>query len=531
MMPGPAKHVRSPLVGDIRVAPPGAEPPGEALAGRQQEQIPMLIELNALFPGGLATVREKFFGLWDRYQHAAGGSWPEGAAAGGLSPVPPGLAFVAPGLYQCVLSRATVQDMVNEDLRSARASAQPAIIFRVWPDYTLHPQIDRSAPTVKADAAWRSYDARGRNVVWAVIDSGIDASHPHFSALELAKEASGMPLPEGLTTGLHRDFSFLVGPDNPQPPAPPGNISALRDLSGHGTHVAGIISGCSPAGIKALVAASEDPGDGGYVPRAHTGEMSGMAPACELVSLKVMRQSGQGTWVTSSSAVIRALTYLRTEVNTGPGVLRVHGVNMSLGCEWQPDQYAAGQSPLCQAVNQLFASGVVVVISAGNFGASTTLGDSADTSAVLGSITEPAHAQDSIAVGSTHREAPHIFGVTWTSGKGPTLDGRVKPDVVAPGEWIASAATGEVRAEAGMEPKAGDPRPDCLLTYAEQSGTSMAAPHVSGVIAAFLSARPEFIGRPHPVKDLLTRSATDLGRERYAQGAGLVDLMRMLTNV
>lgn len=60
MMPGPAKHVRSPLVGDIRVAPPGAEPPGEALAGREQEQVPMLIELNALFPGGLATVRERF---------------------------------------------------------------------------------------------------------------------------------------------------------------------------------------------------------------------------------------------------------------------------------------------------------------------------------------------------------------------------------------------------------------------------------------------------------------------------------------
>ncbi len=102
--------------------------------------------------------------------------------------------------------------------------------------------------------------------------------------------------------------------------------------------------------------------------------------------------------------------------------------------------------------------------------------------------------------------------------------------MVAPGEWIASAATGEVRAEAeGTEGRY--PHPDCLLTYAEQSGTSMAAPHVSGIIAAFLSARPEFIGRPHPVKDLLTGSATDLGRERYAQGAGLVDLMRMLTNV
>ncbi len=124
-----------------------------------------------------------------------------------------------------------------------------------------------------------------------------------------------------------------------------------------------------------------------------------MAPACELVSLKVMRRSPQGTWVTSSSAVIRALTYLRTEVNVNPGVLRVHGVNMSLGCEWMPDQYAAGQSPLCQAVNQLVASGVVVVVSAGNYGASTTRGDSANTAAILGSITEPAHAQDCIAVG------------------------------------------------------------------------------------------------------------------------------------
>jgi subtilisin family serine protease len=59
----------------------------------------------------------------------------------------------------------------------------------------------------------------------------------------------------------------------------------------------------------------------------------------------------------------------------------------------------------------------------------------------------------------------------------------------------------------------------------------MAAPHVSGVVAAVLSARPEFIGRPEQVKDLLTQSATDLGRERSAQGAGLVDLMRMLANV
>ena len=56
----------------------------------------------------------------------------------------------------------------------------------------------------------------------------------------------------------------------------------------------------------------------------------------------------------------------------------------------------------------------------------------------------------------------------------------------------------------------------------------MAAPHVSGVVAGFLSVRGEFVGRPRVVKDMLLASATDLGRERYAQGAGLVDALRML---
>ena len=535
----PATHVRSVIVGDLKL-PPGGAAAQETAQVDPGEQVPMLIELNARYPGGLAVVRQAFYELWGHYADRAGAlpADPNPALASPVQPtVPVGLTLVAPKLYQCVLSRADAQEMVNDDRRSALESGGAPVVFRVWPDYTLYPQIDRSAPTVKANAAWRSYDARGHGIVWAVIDSGIDACHPHFSALELAAEGRGEALPLGLTSQLHRDFSYLVNPTDPVPPAGPaapgGSPSgqALSDESGHGTHVAGIIAGCSSDGSAPRVAESKDPVDGGYVQRARVGQMSGMAPACELVSLKIMRRSPQGTWITSSSAIIRALTYLRTEVNIDPGMLRVHGVNMSLGCEWKPDQYAAGQSPLCQAVNQLTASGVVVVVSAGNYGASTTQGDSANTSAVLGSITEPAHAQDCIAVGSTHREAPHAFGITWTSGKGPTLDGRMKPDVVAPGEWIASAATGQVRAEAGLDPPAGATDPESLLTYAELSGTSMAAPHVCGVIAAFLSAQPEFIGRPQQVKAMLVQSATDLGREPFAQGAGLVDLMRMLANV
>ena len=516
---------RSSIVGglrtraDARRGQPDADP---------HEQVPMQIELNVRYPGGLTAVREAFYALWERFgerspAHREPQRYPGSTV---VPPTPPGLALIAAKLYQSVLSRADAQQLLDTDRELARSQDRPPTIFRIWPDYELLLQIDRSAPTVKADAAWRAYAAQGQGVVWAVVDSGIDASHPHFSALELADEGLPGQVPHGPTSGLHGDFTYLVNPQDPQPAAVDagGRPSALTDDSGHGTHVAGIIAGCSPTGAAPLVADSGEKRDGGYVQRAHVGTLSGMAPQCELVSLKVVRRNRAGTWVTSSSAVIRALTYLRTEVNVDPAVLRIHGVNMSLGCVWEPEHYAAGQSPLCQAVNQTAASGVVVVVSAGNNGAQALNGDAGSTTAVMGSITEPAHAEDCIAVGSTHRDAPHAFGITWTSSRGPTLDGRMKPDVVAPGEWITSAAAGEIRAGAGLAAAPGSP------TYAEQSGTSMAAPHVSGVVAAFLSARPEFIGRPREVKAMLAASATDLGRERYAQGAGLVDLMRMLAN-
>lgn len=535
-----AGRYRSPIVGDLNL-PPGSG--GDRLGEDRDphERLPMIVELNVLYPGGLGAVRDAFYYLWSRFAEQAGGWHPPRDPRSTTEPeIPPGLALVAPKLYQCVISRQTLRDMVELDQQLAENDGAPTI-FRVWPDYQLDQQIDRSAPTVKADAAWASYRARGKRIVWAVIDSGIDGLHPHFSELELAKEARGERPDDGLTTNLHRDFSHLVqlGDEPPEPiPVQPGQWgsgrpTALNDDSGHGTHVAGIIAGRTPDGTEPRVAMSKEREGGGFVQRQRVGHLSGMAPECELVSLKVMRRNQQGSWVTSSAAVIAALTYLRNEVNVDPAVLRVHGVNMSLGCEWRPDDYASGQSPLCQALNQVVATGVLVVVSAGNLGARTTGGNFVNTSAVLGSITEPAHAEDCIAVGSTHRDAPYSFGVTWTSGKGPTLDGRMKPDVVAPGEWITSAATGDVRAQAGLGVSGYDESPASqhFPNYAEKSGTSMAAPHVSGVIAAFLSARPEFIGRPRQIKQLLMDNATDLGRERYAQGAGLVDLMRMLSNV
>jgi subtilisin family serine protease len=127
-------------------------------------------------------------------------------------------------------------------------------------------------------------------------------------------------------------------------------------------------------------------------------------------------------------------------------------------------------------------------------------------------------------VGSTHRDMPHVYGVSYFSSKGPTGDGRAKPDIVAPGEKIVSCAAGAAR----QKVKEGVNKD---TDYVEDSGTSMAAPHVSGVIAAFLSVRREFIGQPDKVKEIFLSTATDLKRERYFQGHGLVDLMRAIQSV
>lgn len=485
---------RSPIVGDLRVQSGDVS----ALAA---DPVGVLIELNTSYPGGLEPAADQFQQLLVR-------QFPDETRR-------PVIHRVTTRLYKCTLTRQQIGELVASDGRG-RTSA----IFRVWPDYELRPQIDRSAPTVKADVAWRAFHAEGKGVVWAVIDSGIDRTHPHFSELELFREHSSELHDRPMTGGLHRDFSYLAVIDGS--PAPTDD--PLVDDDGHGTHVAGILAGRCPETMQPNVASSTELVGGGYVARAH-GRLCGMAPLCELVSLKVMRANAAGNLVTSSAAVIAALEYIRSELNVNRGAMRVHGVNLSLGAAWDPTHYAAGQSPLCQAINDLVDSGVVVVVSAGNGGGAASQAEARQSSSILGSVTEPAHAEACLAVGSTHREAPHRFGVSWTSGKGPTLDGRAKPDLIAPGEWIASAATGNVRAGAGFPARLRNR----LLTYAELSGTSMAAPHVSGVIAGFLSARPEYIGRPRDVKDLVLGAATDLGRERYAQGAGLVDALRLLS--
>jgi serine protease AprX len=443
-------------------------------------------------------------------------------------------------------------------------------IFKIWESAEIRPLTTVSIRTVKADAAQSAFAATGEGVVWAVLDSGIN-SHSHF------KRHENLELDPPLR---HQSFT----------PSPGGvELDPLQDGFGHGTHVAGIIAGAlddqtvaappsttisnasasSPPAVR--FAAQQSVDDTGKQTEYHIVPLKricGMAPKCKLLSLRVLDDSGIG----DVTAVINALEWI-IQVNGDGSKPLVHGVNLSAGYLPDPENYGSGQSPICRQVNRAVRSGLIVVVAAGNFGYSTYQSLQSSNAVVqwdagaFSSVADPGNADLAITVGSTHREEPHRYGISYFSSKGPTSDGRLKPDVVAPGERILSCAAGaakeQVRAllkgavsasstsspEANLSPvpaatpdgtrtpvgslgTAAAPQPSLPdFDYLEDTGTSMAAPHVSGVIAAFLSIRHEFIGDPEGVAKLVLSSAMDLKREARLQGAGLVDLFRMLQSV
>jgi subtilisin family serine protease len=365
----------------------------------------------------------------------------------------------ARGLYQAWLTGAEILALAG--------SPQP--IYRIWLNHTVRALTARSIATIQGDAALTAFQAAGREIVWAVADSGI-APHAHFDPHR------NLELPAGVG---HRDFT--------------GAGSPLTDEFGHGTAVAGILAGDS----------------------GQPGGPRGVAPQTQLVSLKVLDRNGVG----EVSRLLSAIDYVQ-QVNDHGRCLRIHGLNLSLGYDFDPEWYACGASPLCAEVDRLVQSGVCVVTAAGNsgYGVVKTMHTGATRTCLTVTINDPGNAELGITVGSTHRDMPHTYGVSYFSSKGPTGDGRRKPDLIAPGERIVSCAA-PGKAPTGV---------DWRTAYVEDSGTSMAAPHVSGAIAAFLSVRREFRGRPLAVKQIFLSAATDLHREPYFQGRGLLNLFQAL---
>jgi serine protease AprX len=483
------------LVTDGVISPPLLErmAQADAAALSSEQRIGIVVELRTGHPEGVQGAAEQ---LRDFVSEVAPGT--------------PTWVTASHTYLTTSLTADQIRELVQRDVaaceESGRTSARTAprwCIHRIWPNFETRALIHRTIITTKCDAVHRSFNALGQGIVWAVLDSGIDARHRHF------KQHANLELPEGLR---HRTFV-----------ADSTDADATKDNAGHGTHVAGILAGAQSVaeGRAPLLAATWYHDDGGNtrVEQQQLRRISGMAPQCKLLSCKVLRDDLTG----DVAALLAALEYIQ-ELNNDGRDLRVHGVNLSVGYPFDPSWFAAGLTPVCREVDRLVRSGVVVVIAAGNSGYGSAL-DQSGRKMRLGfdlTINDPGNAEHGITVGATSWR-PHATGVSYFSSKGPTGDGRLKPDLVAPGERVVSAGAGDLLKKARQEvPKA---------TYVENSGTSMAAPHVAGVAAAFLSVHREFIGRPEDVKRILLSSATDLGRARAFQGTGLVDAMRAIQAV
>jgi subtilisin family serine protease len=247
------------------------------------------------------------------------------------------------------------------------------------------------------------------------------------------------------------------------------------DLFGHGTHVAVIAAG---TGI------------------ASEGKFKGVALGASLMNIKVLNRYGYGY----DSWIISGIEYA---ANNGANI-----ISMSLG-----GSPTDGNDPMSQAVDAAVAKGVVAAIAAGNSGSYSTVG-------------APGAARKAITVGASDKSD----NLAWFSSRGPTVDFRVKPDVLAPGVNIISGhATNCIPSSVCSyipnppgEPSSGPP--NYPPYYWSLSGTSMATPHVSGLIALIKQANPTWT--PAFIKDALINTALQLdGYDIYEQGGGRIQAL------
>jgi serine protease AprX len=311
---------------------------------------------------------------------------------------------------------------------------------------------------IGADLVWQS-GVNGSGVTVAVLDTGL-----------------------GNLTGLEK------GADNK-----PGRIVAWKDFiersrkpidpNGHGSHVAGIIANSQ---------------------KGADGEWNGVAPGVNLAGVRVLDENGFGTYET----VIMGLQWVLK--NQARYNIRI--VNLSLVAPVQSPYWA---DPLNQAVTQVWADGITVIVAAGNSGPDAM------------SITVPGNNPYVVTVGAfTDNFTPADWNddyIPTFSSAGPTLDGFVKPDVVAPGAHMVSLVP--------KDSVLAEQYPDNQLksNYFKLAGTSQATAVVSGIAALIISNDPGLT--PNEVKMRLTGTAlpwvdvttTNALYSMWEQGAGMVN--------
>jgi serine protease AprX len=346
--------------------------------------------------------------------------------------------------------------------------AQDPEVAYISPDRPVTLMLDNSAAAVNAATAWNSYNLNGSGVGVAVIDSGVS---------NIAD----------LKNRIVYSQSFVVGDADTQ------------DHYGHGEHVAGAIAGNGANSTGSI----------------YTRTFKGIAPGANIINLRVLDQNGNGSDSLVVSAIQEAIS-LQSTYNIGV-------INLSLG---RPVFESYTQDPLCQAVEAAWKAGIVVVVSAGNDGRDNSFGTE-------GYATTYAPGNDPyvITVGAmntmgTPQRTDDIM--TTYSSKGPSqIDLFAKPDLVAPGNLVVSDL-----APPGVDSTTGASFIPTILTediteypqylvpfsyyeqsayngdssnYIQMSGTSMAAPVVSGAAALLLQQDPQLT--PDEVKARLMKTA------------------------
>ena len=446
------------------------------------------------------------------------------------------------GRKTAITGKAIVQacaDLVT-DLQSPD-EVKPPPVWSVTKNREASVSVWRSTMAVKADAARRLFDIDCSSLTWAVMDSGIDARHPAFRM----RDKDGKPEGDLFKTRVTATYDFTVirrllrsekeAESVTEGPAKPALAKALRRLKNHPEQLKQLRTSLQSGReidwefLKPLI---EVPHDNDYpipkhqhgthvggiigadwrqsdpVPPPEAHDMKGVCPDIGLYDLRVLDDEGKG----DEFSVIAAMQFVR-HLNAHKDLMMIQGVNLSLSIRHDVANYACGSTPVCEEANRLVGAGIIVVTAAGNNGYLyfLTANGIPEEGYRSISITDPGNTESVITVGATHRDSAHLFGVSYFSSRGPTGDGRIKPDLVAPGEKIESTTPNNNKLR--------------------MDGTSQAAPHVSGAAALLLARYPELIGRPTRIKEILCKTATDLGRERYFQGAGMVDALRALQSV
>lgn len=227
------------------------------------------------------------------------------------------------------------------------------------------------------------------------------------------------------------------------------NSNDPEDRHGHGTHVSSILAGT---------------GEGNQ-------EYEGIAPNADIRNYKVLDDTGGGDMSTAIKGI--------EEASEDSDV-----IVLSLGANVDE---CDGTDPLSKAVNNAAEKGIAVVVAAGNEGPDGQ------------TLTSPGCAEKAFTVGSSHLQED----VSDFSSRGPTADGRLKPDIVAQGENIM-AAEAQTRED-----------------YTSKSGTSMSAPYVAGAVAVLMeeedTTNSEYF-------ESMMETAFTLDEDQYAEGNGNINI-------